>query len=251
VQFMPDPKKMLADFVPGNEKLTLAARITGKVKTAFPGGDPAMPAESPAPAAAAIAESTEPVNIIVVADCDMLHDRFWVQENRIGNLLLGYSKVTDNGDFVIGALDNLSGSSDLISVRARTSASRPFDRVDALRKEAQDKYAKKHDDLTAELVAANKRVDDLIKQTPPGSTISLTPEQQAEIDQTRAKVIAIRKQLRDVQHQLSKDIESLGTRLKFINIGLMPLTVGLAAVGLSVYRSGRRRSDKRSATVKT
>lgn len=242
VQFMPDPKKLLADFVPGDEKLTLAARISGKVKTAFPGGDPAKPADDQP---AHLTESAETANIIVVADCDMLHDRFWVQENRIGNLMLGYSKVSDNGDLVIGALDNLTGSSDLISVRARGKFSRPFDRVETIRKDAEAKFLAKQETLQKELAAAQNRIEELKRQASPGSTISITPEQQAEIQKSRENAVAIRKQLRDVQHQLSKDIEALGTRLKFINIGAMPVAVGLAAVGLSVYRSGRRRSVKR------
>jgi hypothetical protein len=52
-----------------------------------------------------------------------------------------------------------------------------------------------------------------------------------------------------VQHQLRKDIDSLGKTLEFINVGLMPLSVGILAVGLSMYRVNRRRSAK--ATTRT
>ena len=48
--FMPDPVSMLKDYQPGGEQLTMAARITGTVKTAFPEGrpkkeEPLMPRE--------------------------------------------------------------------------------------------------------------------------------------------------------------------------------------------------------------
>ncbi len=247
VQFMPDPKALLTQFQRGDKPLTVAARLTGKIKTAFPAGDPAKPAptegQPPAPDTS-LKESSSDANIIVVADCDMLADRFWVQEARIGNMLLGYNKFADNGDFVIGAVDNLSGSSDLISLRARGKFSRPFSRVETIQKAAEDKFLAKQKELEESRQKTEAKISEMLRQAPQGGSVILTPEQQADLDKSRKDLVAIRHQLRDVQHQLRKDIDSLGKTLEFLNVGLMPLAVGVLAVGLSVYRVNRRRSIK-------
>ena len=52
-------------------------------------------------------------------------------------------------------------------------------------------------------------------------------------------MVDIRGQLRDVQHALRKDIEALGAWLRVINIGAIPLLVGLIAIGLAIVRRVR------------
>lgn len=249
VQMIPDAKRLLAEFKSEDRVLTLAARISGKLKSAFPDGDPTAGEENPA--ATHLAESAEPANIVVVADCDMLTDRYWVQEMRLGNISLGYQKFADNGDLIIGLADQLSGSSDLISLRARATAARPFKKVEAIRKAAEQQYLAEEQKLREELARAENKLSEILRQAPQGGSVILTPEQQAELDKSRREVVRLKKELRNVNHQLRKDIESLGTRLKFLNIAVVPLAVSLAAVGLSVYRVNRRRSYKARPTART
>jgi ABC-type uncharacterized transport system involved in gliding motility auxiliary subunit len=247
VQFVPDAKRLLTEFKSEGKPLTLAARLTRKVKTAFPEGDPSKPkeGEAPKPPAQHLTESTGDAHIVVVADCDMLTDRFWVQEMRFQNVSLGWQKFADNGEFVIQTLDNLSGSSDLMSLRARGKSARPFDRVEAIQKDAQDRFLKRVQELQDSERQLDAKINEILRQTPQGSTnVILTPEQQQDIEKFKTERLAIRKQLRDVKHQMQQDIDALGTRMRFINIALMPLAVGLAAVGLSMYRANRRRSYK-------
>lgn len=252
LEMVPDPKKMLADFKPSGQQFALAARISGKVKSAFPAGDPTRPAPAegqPAnpPDPNHLAESKEDINVVVVGDCDMLTDRFWVQESRIGNMVLGYQKVADNGDFIIGALDNLSGSSDMISVRARGKFQRPFDKVEEIKKDAEQKFLAKEQELTKRINDGRKRMQDLMSQGPQGGTLLLTPEQKAELDKIKATIVSTQKELREVQYQLRKDVDALKTKLKVFNIGLVPLALGVLAVGMSLYRVNRRRSVRVAA----
>lgn len=259
VSFMPDPKKLLAEFKSGDAPLTIAARVTGKVKTAFPDGRPGPPpprgnpGEPPPPAPVAtpdpnfVSESKEPINVVVVADCDMLTDRFWVNEERIGNIVLGYRKYADNGDLAINAVDNLSGSSDLISVRARGKFARPFDRVVQMEKDAQKKFAEEEQKLEAKLQETQQKINQLQRERTDAkgsAAFFLTPEQEAQVAKFRAEELETKKQLRQVKHSLRKDIDNLGTRLKFVNVGLMPIVVGVAAVGLGLWRASRRRADR-------
>lgn len=258
VQFMPDPKKLLAEFVSGDKQLTLSARINGRIKSAFPNGFPPLPPADPSipeadrpkpPTAAHIAEASEPVNVIVVADCDMLADRFWVQRQQVAGIDLGLQKISDNGDFVIGALDNLTGSSDLMSLRARGKFARPFDRVEQLRKDADQAYLAKEQALQTKLRETEAKIGDIQKKRPDGNAATiLTPEQAGEIEKFRGEMADTRRELREVQHGLRKDIESLGTRIKAINIALMPALIGLTALGLAAYRASRRNADRRTGS---
>jgi ABC-type uncharacterized transport system involved in gliding motility auxiliary subunit len=258
VSAFPDPKGLLSNFESGEKELTVAARITGKVKSAFPEGPPA-PISTPdqpidqlaldAAKAAHMGESKDAVNIVVVSDCDMLGDRFWVQEQRLfGQVSLGYSKISDNGDLVIGALDNLGGSSDLMSLRARSQFARPFERVQDIQRNAEQNYLAEAEALQKSLGDAERRISELQQQRPDGeATALLTPEQEQEIAKARLEMVETRKKLRDVQHQLRKDIEGLGSAVKVANMAIMPGVVALVAVGLSAYRVSRRKSDRAKA----
>lgn len=249
-----DPRTLLAKFQPSGKKLTIAARLTGKVKTAFPNGkpEPPKPAEGqPAPTpnnTPQIMESKDSVNAVLVADCDMLADRFWVNEERLGPISLGYRKFSDNGDFVTNAIDNMIGNADLISVRARGQSNRPFDLVDKMEKQAEGAVQAKVQGLQEKLRTAEQKIAEIERQKPGDQSkgLLLSPEQQAEIEKFREERLATRKELRAEQLNLRKDIETLGTKLKFINIAVMPVLVALAAVGLGAYRVSRRGSYRKT-----
>jgi ABC-type uncharacterized transport system involved in gliding motility auxiliary subunit len=177
----------------------------------------------------------------------MLSDRFWVQEQRFGQLSLGYQKWADNGDFVIQSLDNLGGSSDLASLRARAKFARPFDRVEHIQRDAEDRFLKRQQELNDNARKIDDKINEILRQTPQGGSVILSADQQAAMAKLKADRLAVRHELRDVQHQMSKDIEALGLKMKVLNIALMPLAIGLLAIGLSMYRVNRRRSYKAAA----
>jgi ABC-type uncharacterized transport system involved in gliding motility auxiliary subunit len=244
VQFMPDPRRVLAEFVPGAGVSPIAARVQGQVKSAFPDGHPARPPavegeEPPAPDPAHLAQSAGEINVIVVADADLLADAFWVsKQNLFGQELLLVR--AGNGDFVLAALDNLSGSDDLISVRSRASYERPFTVMEDLQREADARFARTAEDLEAQLRETETKLNELQSQKEDGASLILSPEQQAEIERFQEQRLATRKRLRDVQYDLRKDIEGLQTRVKVINIGLVPALLAVVAVGLAGWRRQRR-----------
>lgn len=230
--FMQDPTALLKNFKSENQVRTLAARITGKVKTAFPEGKPkaaaaeaanaAKPDESSPPP---LAESKNPISVIVVADTDLLQDKFWVQvQNFFGQRVAIPS--ANNGTLVVNALDNLTGSQDLISVRSRGSFSRPFDRVKAIKREAEQEYRATEQALSQRLEQTEARLNELQKGKT-GNTSILSDAQKQEILQFREEQVKVRKQLRDVQHQLSKNIDRLETQVKVINIIFIPMLVAI------------------------
>jgi ABC-type uncharacterized transport system involved in gliding motility auxiliary subunit len=255
VKMAPDPVKILAEFKPDNEPYILAARVTGKVKTAFPDGPPPEPAKEgeekkdqpAAPAAERLTESKVPLNLIVVADTDLLEDRFWAQvQEFFGQRLL--IPMAANGDFVVNAVDNLLGSDELISLRSRGMSARPFVAVQEIQRDAELRFRAKERELQEKLRDTEKKLNELQSQGQPGGDAGrtiLSREQQEAIEKFRADMLSIRRELRDVQYELRRDIEGLEMLLKFINIGLIPILVAVAAVIVGVVRSRRRAPARR------
>ena len=152
----------------------------------------------------------------------------------------------DNDTFVINALDNLSGSNDLINLRSRGRSVRPFVKVTDLRSEADQEFRIKERMLQEKLSEVGHKLKQLQKDavgdTDSSGNVEISPEQLEEINKFRADHIKIRKDLRNVQHALNKDIENLGAKLKVINITLIPLVVVVIAIILGVIRSRRASS---------
>lgn len=250
LQFMPDVEGLLRDYQPGGEILTLAARLTGKVKTAFPEGRPeTADADQKAPGTPGadkeptqhphLTESVEPINVIVVADTDVLQDRFWVQVQNFLGQRIGIPTAANN-DFVTNALDNLTGSNDLISVRNRGSFSRPFTLVRAIQQEAEARFRQKEQALQQRLKDTERKIQDLQSRKEDQTTIILSAEQQAALEGFRQELVSTRKELRNVQHELQKNIDSLENVVKFLNIGLMPLVIAVGGVVLGAWNMRRR-----------
>ena len=230
-----DPAELANEFKPdGKAPYVLAARFTGRLKTAFPERTDA----------GRLSASSAPANIIVVADSDILSDRLWVQ---IGDFLgqQSFTPFANNGDFVYNAVDNLVGNSDLIAVRTRATSTRPFERVETIRRAAEKRYQAKEKQLQQQLDALELKLNQLQPSNPAADAKALSREQQAELLRFQQEKLATRKSLREVQHQLNADIDALGNRLKAINLLAMPLLVVLVAAFIGWRRWSRRRAPVR------
>ena len=257
-----DPQDMMRTYKPGNTKLVLAARISGEVKSAFPDGAPAKPvsedSENAPPKTATdpkpehLAQSKSPISVIVVADTDMLHDRFWVQVQDFMGQQLAIPSAA-NGDFVINAVDNLTGSGDLISVRNRGTFIRPFERINAMQREAEVEYREKEEELVKRLSDAEQNLAALQEGRSPAAKgnreLVLSDAQKQEILKFRQERLRIRKDLRQVRLDLRRKIESLQGWLKFANIGLVPLLIGVFGLLVGIVRLSRRRAPHPAAAL--
>jgi len=226
-----NPGLLRDGFKPGGAPFVLAARFTGPLKSAFPDRKDDKH----------LASSVEPVNLVVVADTDVLTDRLWVQ---VGDFLGQpvFNAFAGNGDFVYNAVDNLVGNADLISVRTRATAARPFERVAALRRGAEERYRSTEQKLQGQLDDLEKQLAALQKPGVNGQAQALSQEQQAQILRFQDEKLRMRKELREVQHRLNADIDALGARLKLVNILGMPLVVVVVALFVAWRRWLRRRA---------
>ncbi len=270
---MADIERLVREFRPDGTSYVLAARIGGKAASAFPEGPPLSDTdttgegtgegEEPGAGEGAGAESGsegsetpgEPIpdhldegeiHVIVVGDTDFLQDQFWVQRQNIFGQSIPIP-ISANGSFVINALDNLTGSGDLIGIRSRGRFLRPFTVVNELRQDAELRFREKEKELLQRLKETEARLSEL--RTGEGDEIVLTEDQRNAIIEFTEERVRIRRELRDVRHSLRKDIETLETSLKFINIGLVPIVIGIGGLLAGLHRMRRRRAAMRAGAA--
>jgi ABC-type uncharacterized transport system involved in gliding motility auxiliary subunit len=230
LRFLSNPADLTTGFTPTGERYALAARLTGPAEAAYE-----APPEGVSNPEHRSSAGESGISILMFADSDMLTDRLWVQKQPF----LGQNLVTafaDNGDLAVNAVDNLLGNRDLISIRTRASSGRPFDRVSDLRIEAEQKYRATEEGLQQELADTERKLTELQAAKGGSDLMVLNEEQQAAVQEFVDRKLEIRRELRQVQHDLQSDIEKLGTWLKVLNIALMPALVMLVALVFAVRR---------------
>jgi ABC-type uncharacterized transport system involved in gliding motility auxiliary subunit len=229
-----DPSTLRDGFKPSGE-LVVAARVSGDAASAYAAGPPA----GVAPSANALKASAKPLNIVVIADTDLLGDYTWVQtRNFFGQMIA--QPFANNGELAWNAVDNLAGSADLISIRGRAAYSRPFDRVDAIRRSADAKFRSTEQQLEQQLQQTEEQLSKLQTSQPGGNEAILSPEAAEAIDRFQQEKLRIRKELRAVKAGLESDIKSLGTKLKLVNILVVPVVFTLLALLVNAWHKRRR-----------
>jgi len=234
LRFLSNPQDLSSDFQPTGDKYALVARITGQARSAFEQAPEGLPV---------VAHKTVSVesgiSVVLFADTDVLTDRLWVQkQNFLGQTVV--NSFADNGTLVANIADQLLGSSDLIHIRTRASTNQPFDRVDALKRSAEARFRDTEQRLQAELEDTERTLSEMQSARQDGELTVLTSEQQEEIQRFVDRKLQIRSELRQVQHDLTREIEALGMRLKFINIVLVPLAIVIAGLVFGQIRRRRR-----------
>ncbi len=217
-----DPQELPGLMGQAQTNYVLAARYSGIAKSAFESGIDAVGGGTDKSDHIGEAE----INVIVVADTDVLADRLWVtQANFFGQTI--FTPFADNGALLTNAVENMGGSNALISIRSRGTYSRPFTRVQELTVLAEMKFREQEQLLEQQLVETEQTLGELESQNAESGNLVLTKEQRQAIDDFNQQRIDIRKELREVRHRLDKDIERLGSMIKFINIGVMPILLVL------------------------
>jgi ABC-type uncharacterized transport system involved in gliding motility auxiliary subunit len=235
-------------YKPGNTPLAMAVRLSGKFKTAFPDGKPAAaasptPAASPAPSATPtpsyLKEATNEGVTVLIGDSDFAFDQIAGREQQMLNQVV-FTPTNGNLNLIESSVELLAGDSNLMSIRSRTSANRPFVLVNKMEAAAQDKYQSKIDELETGLTQAREKLSELqsAKQTDQKSVLS--PEQQAEIKKFQENEAQIDRQLKQVRKELRQEIDSLQNWLKWVNIALMPVVVTCIGLGLAFLKKRSR-----------
>jgi len=242
-----DPSTLRDGFRPTGVRYALAARLTGPVDSAFPQGLPADQKPASGPPLAHMPKSVAPANIVIIADTDLLMDYMWVQTRQMLGQKIAQA-FANNGDLIANVLDNLSGSSALISIRGRASFSRPFERVEALRRLADDRLRSKALELQSELQQTEAKLTELQSKRNDQTSLMLSPEQEQELKRFTAEKARARKELRETQRGLDVDIDRLESLIKILNIAVAPLIVAVAGGFILGLRRRRKSRGSRRAS---
>ncbi len=245
VEMMGD--QTVKDFAASGLEQTLALRLTGKFKTAFPEGKPKDTADTKdddkkdeakkeeTPSTAGLKESTADGVVILVGDADFLYNDFAVRiQDFFGQKII--QPMNQNLNLVQNMVEQLAGDSNLIGVRSRATVNRPFTLVRKMQAQAEDRYRSKIKELEKSLSDTQTRLNELQKNKESGQRFILSPAQQAEIQNFRKKEAEVKKELKEVRKNLRQDIDSLENRLKWINIAGMPLLVTVSGVSLALIK---------------
>jgi ABC-type uncharacterized transport system involved in gliding motility auxiliary subunit len=231
-------ESMMNNFKPTGVTYNLAIRLTGKFKTAFLDGKPqdAGSTNAIAKTEESLKEAQTETSVVLVGDSDLLADEFSLRKMQsfFGTLV---SPMNANLDFAQNLVEQMAGDSNLIGVRSRASLSRPFTLVKKMEAEAQARGQAKIAELQQSLDETQQRLNELQRQkTDKDQRFILSPEQRAEIENFRKKQGEVGRELRQAQKDLRKEVVSLETRLKWLNILAMPLAVTAAGVSIAVVK---------------
>ncbi|MEW6711064.1 MAG: Gldg family protein [Candidatus Riflebacteria bacterium] len=187
-----------------------------------------------------VAKAVKSVSVMVIADADFLQNDYSVRAiNFFGSTLL--QPINDNLAFISNCVDLLAGSSDLIAVRSRNRSTRTFTRVEEIEREAQKKWQEEEITLTRKLEEIQSRINQLQSQKKDGERLILSAEQRDEVSRARKEQSETMRRRREIRKLLRQDIESLGIKVTFVNLLLMPILIML--IGTYIYfRQNTRRS---------
>jgi ABC-type uncharacterized transport system involved in gliding motility auxiliary subunit len=239
----------IRNFKPSGTEYPLAVRLTGRFKTAFPEGKPKPDEKGDHKAAAVktaetkaepaqLKESSADNAVVLVGDSDFINDGAAVQIQEIfGQRIV----IPRNGNiaFAQALVDQFAGDPDLIKLRSRASAARPFVRIRDMEARAQQSYLGKIKELEGNLGQTQEKLNALQKGRGPGAGAILTAEQQSELENFRRKAAETRLALKEVRRELRAESEALQFWTKVVNIALMPLLVAIAGIAFAVVRRRR------------
>jgi len=229
---------MTKDFQASGKEYSLAVRLAGKFKSAFPDGPPADADNTNAPAGGShLKESSKDTAVVLVADTDLLYDQFTAQvQNFFGQRMI--FPMNGNLNFLQNLVEQNAGDENLIAIRSRATMNRPFTKVREMEVAAEDRFRSKIKDLEKSLQDTQTRLTELqqAKQGTGQQKMIMSPEQQAELTKFKQKQAEANKELKQVRKDLRKEVDSLENRLKWLNIAGMPILVTAAGISLAFIK---------------
>lgn len=217
-QSVDDPSRFVKNYVADKQHYDLAVRISGVIPSAFNQQ-----------------VNNAHTNIILLASTEMLRDNFWVKIQNFLHTRL-YIPISGNGSLVLNAVENLTGSDALISIRNRGVFARPFTIIQKLQTKSKIKFKAKEDALMRDLEVTKEKLLAIQQKQQESNSIALRVEKKHEEEIYRKKLVVIRKELRAVQRALNKGVEQLEIIVKIVNIVLLPLLVFFLGCIYWLYR---------------
>jgi len=247
-------ENIMKEFKPSGVQYSLAIRLTGKFKTAFPDGAPQDKKDEKSDSEKkdekkpedkkpgdSLKETKSDNAVVLFGDADLLYDPFTIRriDSPFGAMQMA---MNANLNLAQNILEQMTGDSNLIAVRSRATLNRPFTRVKELEAAANEKFQSEIKRLEDSAADAQRKINEMQAQKKDkDQRFILSPEQRTELEKLRKEEAETRKHLKQVQKDLRKEVVSLQTRLKWINILAVPLAV--TATGIVIAIVNRRKTS--------
>jgi ABC-type uncharacterized transport system involved in gliding motility auxiliary subunit len=250
---MLNPSQLMQKFVDGTEPVTIGYLLTGKFKSSFPEGievevetgegessekskEAGEEKKTVKKKVTGITEAAEDCVVVVFADVDFISDTVAYQRTFIGSIAIG-----DNATLMLNTIDELRGSSDMISIRSRGNFRRPFVVVDNIEKQAERETAKEEARINAEIVGFQNELNDIISNAKEGDEDIIGSSILQKKKDLEIKLHEAQRKLRSVKMKRRERIESLGNILRNFNMLMAPAIILIIAIVLGIRRSIRKR----------
>ncbi|MDR4505243.1 MAG: Gldg family protein [Candidatus Scalindua sp.] len=244
---VPDPSQLMKKFVDGNNPVVMGSLITGKFKSSFPDGIliDAVKGESPEETEkpevekkniTGLTEATEECVVAIFTDVDFISDLVAYQDTFLGKIVIG-----DNSTLLLNTIDDLRGSSELISIRSRGSYKRPFTVVDAIEQKAERETSAEEDKINAEIAGFQDELNSIISSAKEGEEEIIGSSILQKKKDIELKIHKAQRELRRVKMKRREQIESLGNVLRNLNMLMTPGIILIIAIVLGIRRSARKR----------
>jgi ABC-type uncharacterized transport system involved in gliding motility auxiliary subunit len=247
-------ENIMKEFKPSGVNYNLAIRLAGKFKTAFPEGAPQEKKDEKSDGEKkdekkpeekkpgdSLKETKGDNAVVLFGDADMLYDPFTMRriDSPFGAMQMA---MNANLNLAQNVVEQMTGDSNLIAVRSRAALNRPFTRVKEMETVANEKFQSEIKRLEESAAEAQRKINEMQAQKKDkDQRFILSPEQRTELEKLRKEEAETRKHLKQVQKDLRKEVVSLQTRLKWINILAVPLAV--TATGIVIAIVNRRKTS--------
>lgn len=247
----PDPANLMSRFTPGIKPVAMGYLLTGHFKSSFPEGieieveadtdaendDPNDPA-TVSKHITGLTEASTDCAVVVFSDVDFIWDGLAYASGpfRIKTV------QGDNAALLMDAIEDLSGSGDLISIRSRGNFKRPFTLVEEIERRADEETAAEMEVLNLQIEGFNQELEKLVASAGEGADQGVLGS--TIVQKRRDLELKIRdaeRHLRDVKARRREETERLGHRLRIFNMAAVPGIVMVIALLLSLWRGLRRR----------
>lgn len=241
-----DAPALMRKFSDGSKPVTMACLVTGRFKSSFPDGIE-VESESPDPndpnetvtmtrQVTGLAEAREDCAVIVFSDVDFMTDALAYQNSFFGKIVVG-----DNSTMLMNAIDDLGGSSDLISIRSRGNFKRPFVVVDEIERQAEAETAEEVEKINAQIAGFQSELQKIVSSAQEGQEEIIGDSIAKKKQELESKIYQAQRQLRQVRMTRRERIEQLGNRLRQANMLGAPTVILIIAIVLGIRRSARKR----------
>ena len=241
-----DGPSLMQKFADGTELMTMGYLITGRLKSSFPNGimvdsespDPNDPNETVTTTRqiAGLKEAEEDCAVIVFSDVDFISDNMAYQSSFFGKAVVG-----DNASLMLNAIDDLSGSSDLVSIRSRGNFKRPFTVVEEIERKAEAETAEEVGKINLQIAVFQGELQSILATAKEGQEEVIGSSIVNKKQEVELKIHQAQRQLRQVKMTRREKIEHLGNQLRQANMLAAPMVILIIAIVLGIRRGMRKR----------